>query len=73
MQQLLELLQFEPSAEGRVRRMLQFLSTHGFKQQFELLEQDLRDCLVQLSTILSLFQLTSEVRHVIVAAHTRHP
>jgi hypothetical protein len=58
--QLLE--QFGTSSQGRVRRLLQFLNARGFKLQFDLLEQELRDCLVQLSAILSVSQFTSQVR-----------
>jgi hypothetical protein len=59
MQQLL--LQFRRSSEGRVQRLLQFLSAQGYKQQWELVEQELRDCLMQLSGILNIAQFASQV------------
>jgi hypothetical protein len=56
------LLQFQKSQGGGVmQRMLHFLSAQGFRQQFEEQEQELRDCLVQLSAILNTAQFTSLV------------
>jgi hypothetical protein len=56
------LLQFGKSSEGGVmQRMLHFLSAQGFRQQFEEQEQELRDCLVQLSAVLNVMQVTSQV------------
>jgi signal recognition particle GTPase len=62
--ELKELLrQFQKSQGGGVmKRMLHFLSAQGFRQQFEEQEQELRDCLVQLSAILNTAQFTSQVR-----------
>ena len=60
MKQLLQ--QISKSSEGRVtKRLLHFLNAQGFRQEFEQLEQELRDCLVQLSTILNVVQFTSQV------------
>jgi hypothetical protein len=57
------LLQFQKSQGGGVmKRMVHFLNAQGFKQQFEEQEQELRDCLVQLSAILNTAQFTSQVR-----------
>jgi hypothetical protein len=61
MKQLLTQQCAKSSEGGVMKRMLQFLSAQGFRQQFELQEQELRDCLVQLSTILSMAQITSQV------------
>jgi hypothetical protein len=56
------LLRFQKSQGGGVmKRMLHFLSAQGFRQQFEEQEQELRDCLVQLSAILNTAQFTSQV------------
>jgi hypothetical protein len=56
------LLQFQKSQGwGVIRRMLHFLNAQGFRQQFEEQEQELRDCLVQLSTFLSMTHFTSQV------------
>jgi glucokinase len=60
MKQLLQ--QFEKSSEGGVlQRMLHFFNAQGFRQQFEEQEQELRDCLVQLSAVLNVMQVTSQV------------
>jgi hypothetical protein len=56
--QLLE--HFERSSEGRLKRMLLILNAYGYQQQFQLLEQELRDCLVQLSAILNISLFTSQ-------------
>jgi hypothetical protein len=66
LQALLELkellLRFQKSqGRGVMNRMLHFLNAQGFRQQFEEQEQELRDCLVQLSTILSMTHITSQV------------
>jgi hypothetical protein len=53
-----------------VQSMLHFLSAQGYKQQLDLLEQELRNCLFQLSNILSTSQFTSQVGAA-VAAVTR--
>jgi hypothetical protein len=56
------LLQFQKSQGGGVmKRMVHFLNAQGFRQQFEEQEQELRDCLVQLSAILNTAQFTSQV------------
>jgi hypothetical protein len=62
------LLQFQKTPHQRVQRMLNFLNAQGYKQQFNLLEQELRDCLVQLSTILNVTQFTSQVGAAVAAA-----
>jgi hypothetical protein len=60
MEQLL--LQFQNSqGEGVMKRMLHFLNAQGYQRHFEEQEQELRDCLVQLSTILNMAQFTSQV------------
>jgi hypothetical protein len=59
MKQLLQ--QFGQSSQGRLQRMLQFLNAQGYKQQFDVVEQELRDCLVQLSAVLNITQFTSQV------------
>jgi hypothetical protein len=53
------LLQLERPAEGSSQRILQYLNSQGYKQQFESVEQQLRDSLVQLSGALSSVQFTS--------------
>jgi hypothetical protein len=61
LKQLLQ--QFQKSKGGGVmKRMVHFLNAQGFRQQFEEQEQELRDCLVQLSAILNMAQFTSQVR-----------
>jgi hypothetical protein len=55
------LLQFQATSQGRVQRILQFLNAQGFKLQFDLAEQELRDCLLQLSTILDMAQFAAQV------------
>jgi hypothetical protein len=56
------LLQFAESSEGGVmKRMLHFLKAQGFRQHFEEQEQELRHCLVQLSAVLNVVQVTSQV------------
>jgi hypothetical protein len=60
------LLHIERTPEGReVQAMLQFLGTQGLRPLFEVLEQELRVCLTQLSTILSMAQFTSQVGAVV--------
>jgi hypothetical protein len=60
MEQLL--LQFQKSSAGGVmKRMLHFLNAQGYQQHFEEQEQELRDCLLQLSTILNMAHFTSQV------------
>jgi hypothetical protein len=60
MEQLL--LQFQKSqGEGVMKRMLHFLNAQGYQQHFEEQEQELRDCLLQLSTILNMAHFTSQV------------
>jgi hypothetical protein len=72
MKQLLQ--QFEKSSEGGVmQRMLHFLSAQGFRQQFEEQEQELRDCLVQLSAVLNVVQVTSQVGVAAAAADAPTP
>jgi hypothetical protein len=41
--------------------MVHFLKAQGFRQEFEEQEQELRDCLVQLSAILNMAHFTSQV------------
>jgi hypothetical protein len=56
------LLQFAESSEGgMIKHMLRFLKAQGFRQHFEEQEQELRDCLVQLSAVLNVVQVTSQV------------
>jgi hypothetical protein len=50
------------SSEGVANKALQFLHARGFKQQFDLVEQEMRDCLVQLSAVLGFIQFTAQVR-----------
>jgi hypothetical protein len=67
------LLQFAKSSEGGVMECaLHFLKAQGFRQHFEEQEQDLRDCLVQLSAVLNVVQVTSQVGAAVVAADA-HP
>jgi hypothetical protein len=55
------LLRFQKSQGGGVmERMVHFLKAQGFRQEFEEQEQELRDCLVQLSAIL-MAHFTSQV------------
>jgi hypothetical protein len=44
-----------------MKRMVHFLKAQGFRQEFEEQEQELRDCLVQLSAILNMAHFTSQV------------
>jgi hypothetical protein len=56
------LLQFAKSSEGDViTRMLLFLNAQGFKQHFEERQKELQECLVQLSTVLNVVQVKSQV------------
>jgi hypothetical protein len=55
------LRQFEKSSSEAVKRALLFLKAHGYQELFEMLEQELRDCLVQLFAILNISQFTSRV------------
>jgi hypothetical protein len=57
--QLLQELNKKPA--GRTQRLMLFLNAQGFKMHFDLIEQELRDCLVQLTTILNISQFTSKV------------
>jgi hypothetical protein len=67
------LLQFAKSSEGGVmKRMLHFLNAQGFRQQFEEQEQELRDCLLQLSAVLNAVQVTSQVRSAAAADARPH-
>jgi hypothetical protein len=68
------LLQFQRRSEGpAIRQMLQFLKTRGYQQQFEMLEQELRDCLMQLSGILNIAYFTSQVGAAAAAAVAAAP
>jgi hypothetical protein len=57
------ILQFEKgSSPARgVKRAVMFLQAQGYQKRFEDLEQELRDCLVQLSAILNMTHFTSKV------------
>jgi hypothetical protein len=57
--QLLQELDRKPA--NRTKRLMQFLNAQDFKLHFDLIEQELRDCLVQLSAILNISQFTSRV------------
>jgi hypothetical protein len=58
-----QLLQrFEKCPTGAVKRALMFLKAQGYREEFRVLRQELRDCLVQLSAILSMLQFTSQVQ-----------
>jgi hypothetical protein len=59
MKELLQ--QLDKASTGIANRVLLFLNAQGYKEQFDLLEQELRDCLVQLSAILNMSQFTSQV------------
>jgi hypothetical protein len=56
------LLKFADSSEGGVvKRMLHFFNAQGFRQHFEEQEQELRGCLIQLSAVLNVVQVSSQV------------
>jgi hypothetical protein len=59
MQQLMQRL--DRSSQGRTQRLLLLLKAQGYKELFGVAEQELRDCLEQLSAILNIAQFTSQV------------
>jgi hypothetical protein len=91
LQALLELKQLlqqfhESQGKGVMKRVVHFFNAQGFRQQFDEQEQELRDCLVQLSAILNTAQFTSQVcaaaslgtplllaQHCCFPMHAHHP
>jgi hypothetical protein len=55
------LQQFSNEPEGRLPRTLQLLNSRGYRQHFDSLERDLRECLVRLSTALDTSHFASQV------------
>jgi hypothetical protein len=64
-----QLLQrFEKCSTGAVKRVVMFLKAQGYHEELQVLRQELRDCLVQLSAILNMAQFTSQVQPAVGSA-----